>query len=123
MRSCSRATRSGKSPSRGRAALLGAALASGSAELFAAALHDRLHEPYRAETAPLLAAVRERLPEGALGATLSGSGPSVVVWADAARAAGCARELEARFPEAEVLRLAVAPFGAAAEPPHRTVRD
>ena len=32
----------------GRAALLGAALATGSAELFAEALADRMHEPYRA---------------------------------------------------------------------------
>ena len=37
----------------GRATLLGAALASGSAELFAAAADDRLHEPYRAAKAPL----------------------------------------------------------------------
>jgi homoserine kinase len=98
----------------GRAALLGAALASGSAELFGAALHDRLHEPYRAEAAPLLAAVRGRLPEGALGATLSGSGPSVVVWAVHARADACAAELADRFPGVDVLQLAVAPAGAAA---------
>jgi homoserine kinase len=98
----------------GRAALLGAALASGSAELFGAALHDRLHEPYRAETAPLLATVRERLPEGALGATLSGSGPSVVVWADHTGADPCAAELAESFPEVQVLQLAVASVGAAA---------
>ena len=59
----------------GRAGLLGAALASGSADLFAAALDDRLHEPYRAAKTPLLAAVRSELPSGALGATISGSGP------------------------------------------------
>ena len=58
----------------GRAALLGAALASGSADLFAAATDDRLHEPYRAAGAPLLGAVRDDLPAGALGATISGSG-------------------------------------------------
>jgi homoserine kinase len=97
----------------GRAALLGAALASGSPELFAAALHDRLHEPYRAGSAPLLAAVRERLPAGALGATLSGSGPSVVTWARPGSGDACARELAARFPDVEVLQLAVAPAGAA----------
>jgi len=97
----------------GRAALLGAALAAGSAELLAEALHDRLHEPYRAEAAPLLAAVRERLPAGALGATLSGSGPSVVVWADHAAAPSCAAELEQRFPDAKVLQLGVAADGAA----------
>lgn len=96
----------------GRAAMLGAALAAGSTELFAAALHDRLHEPYRAGQAPLLGAVRERLPHGALGATLSGSGPSVVVWADPTAADECARELEARFPHEQVLRLAVSPRGA-----------
>jgi homoserine kinase len=98
----------------GRAALLGAALASGSAELFGAALHDRLHEPYRAGTAPLLALVRERLPAGALGATLSGSGPSVVVWADHAAAEACAAELAKCFPDVQVLSLGPAAAGAAA---------
>src|SRR5204863_9729793 len=61
-----------------RAALLGAAVAACSPELFAAAADDRLHEPYRAPQAPLLAAARESLPQGALGATLSGSGPTVI---------------------------------------------
>src|SRR5207237_5952984 len=63
----------------GRATLLGAALASGSATLFAAAADDRLHEPYRAARAPLLDAVRSDPPEGAVAATLSGSGPRVLV--------------------------------------------
>jgi homoserine kinase len=95
-----------------RAALLGAALAAGSAELFAASTDDRLHEPYRAANAPLLAAVRERLPAGALGATLSGSGPTVIVWARPAEAERIAAELAVRFPDAETLRLAVSPAGA-----------
>ena len=94
-----------------RAALLGAALASGSEELFAAALADRLHEPYRAETAPLLAAVRMKLPDEALGATLSGSGPSVVVWARKGAAVACARELERSFPAAKVIQTAVSTRG------------
>jgi homoserine kinase len=98
--------------SAGRAALLGAAIAAGSAELFAAALDDRLHEPYRAANAPLLAAVRERLPAGALGATLSGSGPTVIVWARRGEDAACADELERRFPDADVLRLKVTARGA-----------
>jgi homoserine kinase len=97
----------------GRAALLGAALASGSQDLFAAALHDRLHEPYRAPTAPWLDEIRARLPVGALGATLSGSGPSVVVWAVPEQAAECGAELEERFPRAAILQLAVAADGAA----------
>src|SRR5581483_9698820 len=64
-----------------RAALLGAALASGDASLFGASADDRLHEPYRAAAAPHLAELRAALPDGALGATLSGSGPTVIVWA------------------------------------------
>jgi homoserine kinase len=96
-----------------RAALLGAAVASGSEELFAAAADDRLHEPYRAQQAPLLAAVRERLPDGALGATLSGSGPTVIVWARPEAAAACSAELTERFPETDVLQLSISPTGAA----------
>jgi homoserine kinase len=94
----------------GRAALLGAALASGSLELFAEALDDRLHTPYREAGAPLLTAVRADPPRGMIGATLSGSGPSVVVWSDNSETT--ATELRARFPEADVLPLAVTPKGA-----------
>jgi homoserine kinase len=96
----------------GRAALLGAALASGSAGLFAAALDDRLHEPYRAKKAPLLAAVRGQLPAGALGATISGSGPTVIVWAREDEADAVAAELSDRFPDERVLWLAVSKEGA-----------
>jgi homoserine kinase len=95
-----------------RAALLGASVASGSEELFAAALDDRLHEPYRAANAPLLAAVRDDLPAGALGATLSGSGPTVIVWARRGAANGVASELAARFPDTDVLPLQISPIGA-----------
>jgi len=96
----------------GRAAVLGAALASGSADLFAEALDDRLHEPYRAAGAPMLAQVREQLPEGALGASISGSGPTVIVWARPESASDCARELTVRFPDVRVLSLSVSPEGA-----------
>jgi homoserine kinase len=96
----------------GRAALLGAALTGGSQELFAAALADRLHEPYRATDAPVLGAVRADPPRGALGASLSGSGPTVIVWAAESTTAECQRELAERFPGAQVLRLGVAGQGA-----------
>lgn len=96
----------------GRATLLGAALASSSADLFAEALADRIHEPYRADGAPLLAAVREDPPAGALGSTLSGSGPTVIVWARAETAAACSAELEARFPDTAVHVLQVSSRGA-----------
>jgi homoserine kinase len=92
-----------------RAALLGSALASGSAELFAAALADRLHEPYRS---PFLEQVRAGLTDHALGATLSGSGPTVIVWARREAAAACEDELREAHPGLTVLRLAVTPRGA-----------
>ena len=96
----------------GRSAMLGAALASGSADLFAQALADRLHEPYRAKDAPLLEAVRADLPAGAVGASLSGSGPTVLVWADPGAVETCAAELTARFPDVRVEMLAVSREGA-----------
>jgi homoserine kinase len=67
-----------------RAALLVAALGSGDAELLRDALDDRLHEPYRAPLAPLLGTVRERCAadRGVYGVTLSGAGPSVLVWCE-----------------------------------------
>jgi homoserine kinase len=95
------------------ATLLGAGLAGGSAELLAAAFAgDRLHEPHRAANAPLLAAVREDLPEGAFGATLSGGGPAVVVWAEPGAEEVVAAVLRERFPAAEVRPLTVSPEGA-----------
>jgi homoserine kinase len=94
------------------AALLGAGLASGRADVLEDAFADRLHEPYRAAAAPLLEAVRVRLPAGAAGATLSGSGPSVIVWARPTQADECEAELRREFPFEQVLRLAVAPAGA-----------
>ncbi|HEY2868447.1 MAG TPA: homoserine kinase [Gaiellales bacterium] len=67
----------------GRAALLVAALDGGRADAIAEALDDRLHEPFRAPLVPLLAAVRGRLAGlPAYGATLSGAGPSVLVWCE-----------------------------------------
>jgi homoserine kinase len=93
-----------------RSALVAAGAAAGDPDVFAAGLDDRLHEPYRASAT--LDAVREELPAHARGATLSGSGPTVMVWADDARA--CAAALVSRFPEHDVLPLAVAPEGALA---------
>jgi homoserine kinase len=96
----------------GAAALLGAAIASGDADLLAAAFADRIHEQYRAANAPLFGALRERPPDGAVGVTLSGSGPSVVVWARVERAEDVRRELEGSLDNATVLPLAVAQEGA-----------
>jgi homoserine kinase len=98
------------------AALLGAAIAAGDAELLANSFHDMLHEPYRLTSAPLLAKLREQLPDGAVGVTLSGSGPSVVVWALAADVERVVDELRRSLsPETTVLPLRVAQTGAALE--------
>jgi homoserine kinase len=94
-----------------RAALLGAAIASQDPALFVAALHDELHEPYRAANAPVLEAVRRELPTGAVGATISGSGPTVIVWAHDDQVDACARELESRFGDSQVMRLRISPHG------------
>jgi homoserine kinase len=99
--------------SAGRAALLGAAVASGDPALLSASAADRLHEPYRAVHAPHLRAIRDELPDGALGATLSGSGPTVIVWAEKERAGAVAVALADRFPEHDVLHLPVSLTGAA----------
>lgn len=92
----------------GHAALLGAAIARGDADLFTRALVDRIHQPYR--PSKILDAVQANLPPGARGATLSGSGPTVIVWAD--DAAACGAELRERFPLHQVLELRVTPHGA-----------
>ena len=97
----------------GFAALLGAAIVSGDAGLLGDALHDRLHEQYRVEESPLLELLRSQMPDGATGITLSGSGPSVVVWAAPDRAADVATELEQSLPDdTRVLSLRVAQEGA-----------
>ena len=74
-------------------------LRTGDRALIAAGMHDRLHEPYRARLfphlAPLAAAARAA---GALGACLSGAGPSVLalVAPDAAPTVTAAYERAAR---------------------------
>ena len=94
--------------SAGRAALLGAGAASGNADLFTAALDDWLHEPYRPSA--VLEAVRRDPPTGCAGATLSGSGPTVIAWVS--DEGTCVDDLRGRFSGHRVLALDVAPRGA-----------
>jgi homoserine kinase len=64
-----------------RAAQLTLGLTTGDWDLIAAGLHDRLHQPYRAHLYPRSAALLDRaVGLGALGATISGAGPTVLVW-------------------------------------------
>lgn len=62
-------------------AMLMLGLAGGNWELLAAGLDDRLHQPRRAHLYPRSAQLLEHARSfGALGATISGAGPSVLVW-------------------------------------------
>jgi homoserine kinase len=62
-------------------ALLTLGLARGDWDLVARGLHDRLHQPHRAHLFPRSYELALRARElGALGATISGAGPTVLVW-------------------------------------------
>ena len=64
-------------------AKLTAGLVAGDLQLIADGLGDRLHQPHRAHLYPRSAAVAQRASEfGALGATISGAGPTVLIWCD-----------------------------------------
>ena len=63
------------------AAMLTLGLANANWDLISAGLHDRLHQPHRAHLYPRSAELLEHAPSlGALGATISGAGPTVLVW-------------------------------------------
>jgi homoserine kinase len=62
-------------------AMLTLGLATADWDLVSAGLRDRLHQPYRAHLYPRSVDLLERAAAlGALGATISGGGPSVLVW-------------------------------------------
>jgi len=66
-----------------RAALLGAALGSSSWDMLREAMHDRIHQPYRAPEIPgMVEALNVRSPH-LFGLALSGAGPSVLALCDA----------------------------------------
>ena len=63
--------------------LLLAAFMQGRPDLLSAALEDRIHQPYRATLCPLLPRLQGlKGKDGILGATLSGAGPSVLIFLD-----------------------------------------
>lgn len=66
-----------------RTSLLTAALATGRLDLISFAMQDVLHQPYRASLVPGLTHVlEEAYTHGALGAALSGAGPTVLALVD-----------------------------------------
>jgi homoserine kinase len=93
-------------------------LATGRLDLVAAGLEDRLHQPYRAHLYPRSAELVEQAPAlGALGATISGAGPTVLVWVRAGDAERVATALRADAEGwAEVLTVPFEPVGATVAP-------
>lgn len=86
----------------GNVAALVSALHSGDLELFGRSIHDALVEPIRAPLVPAFAEVRTAaLVAGALGCSISGSGPSVFAFADADEvAAAVADAMQGAFRQA-----------------------
>jgi homoserine kinase len=79
----------------GRASQLVLGIERGDLDLVAAGLEDRLHQPRREPLFPRsMALVRRARQFGALGATISGAGPSVLVWVRSEVADGVAARLE-----------------------------
>jgi homoserine kinase len=76
--------------------LLLAAFVQGKPDFLAAALEDRIHQPYRAPLCPLLPATQQLVgTDGILGAVLSGAGPSVLIFLDP-RSKTAAKKIAAR---------------------------
>jgi homoserine kinase len=98
----------------GRTALLTLGLARGHWDLVAAGLDDRLHQPRRAHLYPLSIELAERARKlGALGATISGAGPAVLVWTHYEQTGGVLEGLRrAAGEDADVMRVPFEPQGA-----------
>ncbi|HEX6461206.1 MAG TPA: homoserine kinase [Thermoleophilaceae bacterium] len=95
-----------------RAALLVLGLARADFDLVARGLQDEIHQPRRASLYPrsmdLLGRAREL---GALGATISGAGPTVLFWSHFEQTGGVLEALRAEAPDCEVRRVQFDPSG------------
>jgi homoserine kinase len=106
----------------GRSGLLLGALATGEYELLRVAMQDRLHQPYRSHLVPGLEDVIDAaIANGAYGACLSGSGPTVLAFAPEVSSLKVASAMrlafEGRGVEARAWSLDVDLAGAQVEPP------
>jgi homoserine kinase len=97
----------------GHAALLAAAFAGGKLELLRTAMHDRLHQPFRASFVPGLPEMLALDTPALLGVALSGAGPSVIALVQPGCDAG--ERMQAIFAKhgvaSRVLDLAISPTG------------
>jgi homoserine kinase len=89
-------------------------LATSDWDLISAGLSDRLHQPYRAHLFPQTAALIEHAAEyGALGATVSGAGPTVLFWCLTDQSGVVVQRLRSEVESwADVLRVPFEPQGA-----------
>jgi homoserine kinase len=96
------------------ASLLTLGLTTGNWDLVARGLDDRLHQPRRASLYPRSYDLLQRAAElGALGATISGAGPTVLFWSHYEQTARLvARLTEAAGDDAQVMRVPFEPQGA-----------
>jgi homoserine kinase len=89
-------------------------LATGDLDLVSRGLADRIHQPRRAHLYPRSwELVQSACELGALGATISGAGPTVLVWCDMESTGAVTTKLRAQADGwADVLRVPFAPLGA-----------
>jgi homoserine kinase len=97
----------------GHAAQLVLGLAQGDWDLVARGLRDRLHQPRRAHLYPRSLELAERAAGlGALGGTISGAGPAVLVWTHYEQTAGVVEALRREAPDSRITRVPFEPEGA-----------
>lgn len=95
------------------AALLVLGLAKDDFSLIGAGLSDRLHQDRRAHLYPRSMELVRRAEElGAVGATISGAGPTVLFWAHWQQTGNLLAALKKEAPECDVQRVMFAPGGA-----------
>ena len=97
----------------GHAALLILGLSTYDLSLIARGLADSLHQPRRRHLYPRSMELVERAGElGALGATISGAGPTVLFWCHWEQTGAVVERLRADGPEGRIQRVTFAPGGA-----------
>jgi len=95
------------------AALLVLGLANGDLSLVARGLDDRIHQPRREHLYPRsMGLVRQARELGAIGATISGAGPTVLFWCHWEQTGNLFEAVKGAAPDCEVRRVQFTPGGA-----------
>jgi homoserine kinase len=95
------------------ASLLTLGLATGDLSLVGRGLSDRLHQPRREHLYPRsMELLRQATEFGAVGATISGAGPTVLFWTQWEQTGSVHEALRRAAPECDVRRVQFSPLGA-----------